>query len=311
VVFMGTPEFAVPVLDCLIQSEYQVVAVYTQPDRPAGRRQGLVSSVVKEAALVYGLQILQPTSLKQPEEKERLADLHPDVIIVAAFGQLLPQSILDIPPFGCLNIHFSLLPKHRGPAPVAAAILAGDKVSGVSIMLMDKGFDTGPILAQEQTSILPQDTTESLSNKLAHVGAQLLIKTLPLWLEGHLTPQPQIETEATYSKTITKEDGEIDWHLSAVELWQRLRAFQPWPGCYTRWQGKLIKIIKAIPLPEVQGGKPGQVVVIRQPQGTLVGVQTAEGVLQLLQVQLEGKRAMSAEEFIRGQRSFTDALLPS
>ncbi len=307
---MGTPEFAVPVLDCLVQSEHQVVAVYTQPDRPAGRGGGLVFSAVKKAALAHGLQVLQPPSLKQPEELKRLADLHPEVSIVAAFGQLLPQSVLDIPPFGCLNIHPSLLPKHRGPSPVAAAILAGDEVTGVSIMLMDQGFDTGPVLAQEQTPISTEDTAESLADKLARVGAQLLMQTLPLWLEGRSTPQPQVEAEATYSEIITKNDGEMDWHLSAVELWRRVRAFQPWPGCYTRWQGRLIKIVKVAPLPG-EGSEPGQVVVIKQPQGALVGVQTAEGVLQLLQVQLEGKRVMSAEEFIRGQRGFIEALLPS
>jgi len=307
IIFMGTPEFALPALDYLISSEHEVVAVYTQSDKPAGRWRGLTPSVVKKAALAYGLPILQPHSLKQPEEKERLANLRPQAIVVASFGQLLPPSILDIPPFGCLNIHPSLLPRHRGPSPIAAAILAGDETTGVSIMLMDKGMDTGPLLAQQEIPILPQDTTGSLTAKLAQVGGQFLMQTLPLWLDHKLTPQPQDNEKATYSKLINKEAGQIDWHQSAIELWRRIRAFQPQPGCHTIWQGRLMKIIEAVPLPG--GGEPGRVIAIKEPKG--VGVQTGEGVLGLLQMQLEGKRAMTIEEFVRGQRGFVGSLLPS
>ena len=306
---MGTAEFAVPSLDFLAHSEHQVVAVYTQPDKPAGRGRGLAFSAVKKAALAHGLPVLQPTSLRHPEEIDRLTSLHPEVIIVAAFGQIIPQSVLDIPKFGCLNVHPSLLPRHRGPSPIAAAILAGDEFTGVSIMLMDKGVDTGPILAQEQIPLLPQYTTGSLTEKLALLSAELLMQTLPLWVDNRLTPQPQVDEEATYSKLITKEIGEIDWHLSSVELWHRVRAFQPWPGCYTRWQGKLIRIIESFPLLEKEG-EPGLVVAIKQPDHTAIGVQTGRGVLQILKVQLEGKRVISIEEFVRGQRGFIGAILP-
>ena len=305
---MGTPEFALPALDRLVSGEHEVLAVYTQPDKPAGRGRSLLSSAVKKAALDYGLPVWQPPSLRPPEEIERLANLRPEMIVVAAFGLLLPQSILDIPPLGCLNIHPSLLPRHRGPSPVAAAILAGDEITGVSIMLLDKGMDTGPLLAQQQVPVSPEDTTGSLTAKLAQLGGQLLMQTLPLWLEGKLTPQPQDSEKATYSKLITKEEGKIDWQRPAIELWRKVRAFQPWPGCYTTWQGKLLKIMETIPLPG--GGEPGRVIAIEETQGAPVGVQAGEGVLGLLQVQLEGKRAMSAEEFVRGQRGFIGALLP-
>jgi len=308
VVFMGTPEFALPALARLVSGGQEVLAVYTQPDKPAGRGRSLVSSAVKRAALDRGLPVWQPPSLRPPEEIERLANLHPEVIVVAAFGLLLPQSILDIPPLGCVNIHPSLLPRHRGPSPVAAAILAGDEITGVSIMLLDKGMDTGPLLAQQQVPVSPEDTTGSLTAKLAQLGGQLLMQTLPLWLEGKLTPQPQDEAKASYSKLITKEEGKIDWHRPAIELWRKVRAFQPWPGCYTTWQGRLLKIMETIPLPG--GGEPGRVIAIEETEGAPVGVQAGEGVLGLLQLQLEGKRAMSAEEFVRGQRGFIGASLP-
>jgi methionyl-tRNA formyltransferase len=305
---MGTPEFALPILERLVSGGHEVLAVYTQPDKPAGRGRSLVSSAVKKAALDYGLPVWQPLSLRPPEEMERLANLRPEVIVVAAFGLLLPQSILDIPPLGCVNIHPSLLPRHRGPSPVAAAILAGDEITGVSIMLLDKGMDTGPLLAQQQVPVSPEDTTGSLAARLAQIGGQLLMQTLPLWLEGKLTPQPQDEAKATYSKLVTKEEGKMDWQRPAIELWRKVRAFQPWPGCYTTWQGRLLKIMETIPLPG--GGEPGRVIAIKETQGAPVGVQAGEGVLGLLQLQLEGKRAMSAEEFVRGQRGFIGALLP-
>jgi methionyl-tRNA formyltransferase len=305
---MGTPEFALPALDRLVSGGHEVLAVYTQPDKPAGRGRGLVSSAVKKAALDYGSPVWQPPSLQPPEERERLASLRPEVIIVAAFGLLLPQNILDIPPLGCLNIHPSLLPRHRGPSPVAAAILAGDEITGVSIMLLDKGMDTGPLLAQQVVTISPQDTTGSLTAKLAQLGGQLLMQTLPLWLEGKLTPQPQDNEKATYSRLITKEEGELDWQRPAIELWRKVRAFQPWPGCYTTWQGRRLKIMEVTPLSG--GGEPGRVIAIKEAQGASVGVQAGEGVLGLLQLQLEGKRVMSAEEFVRGQRGFIGALLP-
>ncbi len=307
---MGTPEFAVPSLERLILNQYQVAAVYTQPDKPAGRGRSLVSSPVKRAALNWKLPVLQPVSLKKAEVVAQLADFHPDVIVVAAFGQLLPQSVLDIPAYGCINIHPSLLPKFRGASPVTAAILAGSEFTGVSIMLMDKGLDTGPVLARAQIPISAQDTTGSLAAKLSVIAAQLLLEVLTGWLRGELTPQPQNEAEASYYGTITKEEGEIDWHLSAVEIGRRVRAFQPWPGCYTRWQGKQLKILGAMPLPGESAAEAGQVVALNK-KGLVFGISTGEGILGILEVQLEGKRAMLATEFLRGQRQFIGAVLPS
>ncbi len=312
VIFMGTPEFAIPPLEHLILNQYQVVAVYTQPDKPAGRGRFLVSPPLKRAALAWKLPVVQPVSLKGDEVVAQLAEFHPDVIVVAAFGQILPQSVLDISGCGCINIHPSLLPRFRGAAPVAAAILAGDEFTGVSIMLMDRGLDTGPILARVQIPISVQDTTGSLTAKLSLIAAQLLLEVLPRWSRGELTPQPQNEAEATYSGPISKEEGEVDWRLPAVGIWRRVRALQPWPGCYTRWQGRQLKIIEAVLLPAGRALEVGQVVALTSATESKAafGVSTGEGILGILKVQLEGKRAMSATEFLRGQRQFTGAILP-
>jgi len=307
---MGTPEFAVPSLEHLILNHYQVVAVYTQPDKPAGRGRSLVSPPLKRAALTWKLPVVQPVSLKRPEVVAQLAGFHPDVIVVAAFGQILPQSVLDIPSYGCINIHPSLLPRFRGVSPVAAAILAGDEFTGVSIMLMDRGLDTGPILARAQISISAQDTTGSLTAKLSLIAAQLLLEVLPCWIRGELTPQPQNETEAAYSGALSKGEGEIDWHLPAVDIWRRVRAFHPWPGCYTRWQGRQLKIIEAGPLPGERTLNVGRVIALTPAAEAAFGVSTGDGTLGVCQVQLEGKRAMSAAEFLRGQRQFIGAILP-
>jgi len=312
VIFMGTPEFATPSLEHLILNQYQVVAVYTQPDKPAGRGRSLVSSPLKRAALAWKLPVVQPVSLKRAEVVAQLAELHPDVIVVAAFGQILPQSVLDIPSYGCINIHPSLLPRFRGASPVASAILAGDEFTGVSLMLMDRGLDTGPILARAQIPISAQDTTGLLTAKLSLTAAQLLLEVLPRWSRGELTPQPQSEAEATYSGPISKEEGEVDWRLPAVGIWRRVRALQPWPGCYTRWQGRQLKVIEAVPLPAERTLELGQVVALTSATESKAafGVSTGEGILGVLKVQLEGKRAMSAAEFLRGQRQFIGAILP-
>ena len=310
IVFMGTPEFGVPALEQLLKSEHQIVAVYTQPERPAGRGRTSTPSAVKIAASAHSLAVFQPPSLKAAHEVERLVELKPDVIVVAAFGQLLSQQVLDIPPFGCLNVHPSLLPRHRGASPIPAAILAGDEETGVSIMLMDAGLDTGPILVQRAIPIEPEDTAESLGAKLAQLGAGLLGQTLSQWLDHCLTPRPQDEGNATYSGSISKGEGDMEWHLSAIELWRRVRAFYPWPGCYTRWRGKQLKLLQAIPLSGGQGLEPGRVISLLPEQGTVFGVATGSGILGLCRVQLEGRRAMTAEEFLRGQRGFIGELLP-
>ncbi len=312
VIFMGTPEFAVHCLEQLILNQYRIIAVYTKPDKPAGRGRALVLSPVKRAALTRKLPVVQPVSLKETGVVAQLAEFHPDVIVVAAFGQILPPSVLDIPSYRCINIHASLLPRLRGASPVAAAILAGDEFTGISIMLMERGLDTGPVLARAQIPISPQDTTGSLTAKLSLIAAQLLLEVLPRWFRGELTPQPQNEAEATYCDSISKEKGEIAWHLSAVDIGRRVRAFYPWPGCYTRWQGKQLKIIEAVPLSEETSLEVGRVVALTPVRkGAVFGVYTGEGILGVLRVQLEGKQAMSAAEFLRGQRQFIGALLPS
>ena len=310
IVFMGTPEFAVPPLEQLILNQYQVVAVYTRPDRPAGRGRSLIPAPVKQMAIEQKLTVAQPDSLKKAEVVAQLAGFHPDVIVVAAFGQILPQSVLDIPRYGCLNIHPSLLPRFRGASPVAAAILAGDEFTGVSLMLMDSGLDTGPVLSQESISISPQDTTGSLTAKLSLVAAHLLPDVLAHWVGGEISPQPQNEAEVIYSNPITKEAGKIDWQLSAVDIWRRVRAFQPWPGGYTRWQGKRLGIIEAVPLPGKAALAIGQVVALSREEAAF-GINTGNGILGVTRIQLEGKRAMSAAEFARGQRDFIGAILPS
>jgi methionyl-tRNA formyltransferase len=306
IIFMGTPGFAVPVLQALLASDYRVVAVCTQPDRRGGRKRQLLPLPVKVMAVNNRIPLMQPKTLRAPEAVEELARFHPDLIVVAAFGLILPRAVLALPPSGCLNVHPSLLPHHRGPSPVASAILGGDEVSGVSIMVMDEGMDTGAVLARQEVPISPEDTAGSLTARLAQRGAALLVDTLPRWLEGRIKPQPQDESQASYSRLLTSEDGELDWHLPAVELWRRVRAYNPWPGCYTRWQGRRLKVHQAVPLGDVKQGKIGEVVALPS-QG--VGVVTPQGVLELRLVQMEGKQEMPVAEFVRGQRSFIGSVL--
>ena len=272
-----------------------------------------MSSPVKRAALAWGLPVVQPPSLKGAGVVEQLTRFTPDVIVVAAFGQILPQSVLAMPRLGCLNIHPSLLPRFRGASPVASAILAGDDFTGVSLMVMDEGLDTGPILARAQIPISAQDTTGSLTTKLSWLGARLLGEVLIHWTRGELTPRPQDESEATYCGPITKEEGEIDWRLPAIDIWRRVRAFHPWPGCYTRWRGRRLKIVEAVPLPEERTFEVGQVVALTSvPEGSKAGfgIGTGDGFLGVSRVQLEGKQVLSAAEFLRGQREFMGVVLP-
>ena len=304
-IFMGTPDFAVPVLKALI-GRYEIVGVVTQPDRRAKRGRKLEASPVKVAALAHDLPVLQPPSLRRPDAVAELRALAPEVIVVAAFGQILPAEVLAIPPKGCLNVHASLLPRCRGAAPVAAAILAGEEETGVTIMLMDEGLDTGPVLSQATCSISPQDTRESLRAKLAQLGADLMMDTLPRWLAGAIEPQPQDHDQATYCGIIAKEDGLIDWSQSAVEICRSCRAYCSWPGIYTYWRGKLLKVLSAESLPRWSGEEePGRVMALDEG----LAVATGEGALLLDEVQLAGKKALSAEVFARGQRDFVGSVL--
>jgi len=284
-----------------------VLAVYTQPDKPVGRRRQVVFSPVKKLALERGITVIQPKTLKSSEVVAKLTTFQPELIIVAAFAAILPLEVLSLPKFTCLNVHPSLLPRHRGPSPVANAILCGDELTGVTIMLMDAGLDTGPILAQKKVEISFMDTTGSLSSKLADAGAELLLETLPKWLGGELRPQAQDESQATYSRLITSKDAEVDWHLPAIELWRRVRAYSPWPSCYTWCQGKRLRILEAIPYGDLGRGELGEVIALAEPQG--VGVVSGQGILGLRQVQLEGRRQMSVDDFIRGKRDFIGCVL--
>jgi methionyl-tRNA formyltransferase len=284
--------------------------VYTQPDRPSGRGRAVIASPVKEAALKYGLTVVQPENFRSQESISQLANYKPDIIVVCAYGQILTQAVLDVPPHQCLNVHFSLLPRHRGASPVASAILSGDEFTGVSIQLVRRKLDTGPLLASAALPVLAADNTGTLTEKLSIVGAHLVQEALIGWLRGEITPREQDEAGANYFAQIKKEDGEIDWSKPAVETWRRIRAFNPWPGCYTTWNGKQLKINEAIIIAGGGSADAGKVVNIDGHQDS-AGIITGGGILRVLELQLEGKRAMKTAEFLRGQRSFIGSKLPS
>lgn len=306
-VFMGTPEFAVPLLDALTRTEHHIVGVYTRPDQPAGRGKQLQMSPIKQLALARGLPLFQPSTLRAPDAIAPLRALAPDLIIVAAYGLILPRDVLTIPRRGCVNAHASLLPRHRGAAPIAAAILAGDAETGVTLMQMDEGLDTGPMLAQRALAIADDDTTGTLTPKLANLAADLMIETLPRLLAGDIAPQPQDDARATMFKQIKKEEGLIDWTRPAIELARRVRAFNPWPSAFTFWNGTLLKILRAHASPHHVAAEVGRVVQI----GKEIAVVCGSGALILREVQLAGKRAMSSAEFVRGQPKFVESILKS
>jgi len=307
IVFMGTPDFAVPTLEVLADT-HRVVGVVTQPDRKSGRGRQLKPSPVKRVALERGLPLFQPQTLRTPDPLACLADWEPEVIVVAAFGQILLQDVLDIPPHGCLNVHASLLPRWRGAAPVAAAILAGDESTGVTIMRMDAGLDTGPILAQREKPIRSDDTRATLWKRLSRLGATLLLEMLPAYLAGDLPPRPQPEERVTYAEQLRKEDGLLDWSRPAVELDCQMRAFTPWPSVFTFWRERRLKVLWATPLPDWRGdAPPGAVVALADG----VAVAAGKGALRLERVQLAGKRAMDIEVFLQGQRDLVGSRLDS
>lgn len=312
-VFMGSPQFAVPILEALAR-DHTILAVFTQPDKPAGRGQQLTAAPVKQWAAAHGIPAHQPQSFrKEPQAIDMLRELKPEVIAVAAYGLILPQAVLDVPPFGCLNVHGSILPRHRGAAPITSAILAGDAETGITIMKMDAGLDTGPMLSVARETIRSDDTTASLSERLAHLGAQLMIDTLPKYLRGEIVPQPQPAEGATYSPKIDKADAQIDWRQPATEIERMVRAYIPWPGTQTLWNGQLVKIRKAGCDPigalrgmQEAGSKIGEVVKLSDGS---IGVVTGEGVLVLQEIQLAGRKALQAEDFVRGQPKFIGAVL--
>ena len=304
IVFMGTPEFAVPILETLVK-HYSVVAVYTRTDKPAGRGKQIVESPVKAFARMHNLRLEQPRTLRNGSEHNLLRAYEPDLLVAAAYGMILPQAVLEIPRFGCINTHASLLPRWRGASPIPYAILSGDRETGITLMQIDPGLDTGPVLASRAIPIAPDDTTGSLTEKLATVGASLLLETLPAYLDGKITPTPQDNAKATMTRLVAKEDGHIKWDRSAVYIEQMVRAYQPWPGAYTTYNGELLKIVRAAVLPHDAPGIPGTVLQI----GKDIGVATGKDILLLRQVQLAGKREHSAGEFARGQRDFVGSHL--
>jgi len=308
VIFMGTPDFAVPTLQALLTApDVEVVGVVTQPDRPAGRGKTIQQSPVKQTALAAGVPIIQPEKLRQPGTFEQLQAWNPDLIVVAAFGQILRQNVLDLPRFGCVNVHASLLPRWRGAAPIQAAIRAGDRQTGITIMKMDAGLDTGPMLSQRAISIDPKDTGQTLHDKLAALGGPLLIETLPPYLRGEITPRPQDETHQTYAPMLKKEDGLIDWSQSAESIDRQVRAFDPWPGTHTQWDGQPLKVLAgSLASDQSDNAQPGTVV---QLSDGAVAITTGSGVYCLDRVQLPGRPATPIGAFVNGHAMFVGSRL--
>lgn len=305
VVFMGTPDFAVPSLEALLAlgavdgTPFRVMAVYTQPDRPAGRGNRLAPPPVKEAAIAVGLRVEQPERMRRPEPFATLVAMAPDLIVVAAYAQILSQRVLDLPRFGCLNVHASLLPRYRGAAPIQAALMAGDAESGVCIMGMEAGLDTGPVLDCYREPIRVDDTAESLAERLAVGGASLLVRTVSAWVRGEIVPVAQDEALATMTRPLRKEDGRVAWQAPAAAIGRQVRAMHPWPGAWTLAGDALLKILEVACVP---GGAEGQAAgtLLPDPQGGDPVVVTGAGLLALVRVQPAGKRAMSGAEWLRG-----------
>ena len=305
---MGTPEFAVPSLEALISTQ-EVTGVVTQPDRPAGRGRQRQSPPIKDVAETHGIPVYQPKSLVSKESAAPLREWAPDLIVVAAFGQILRPHVLELPPKGCLNVHASLLPRWRGAAPIQHAILAGDEKSGISLMQMDEGMDTGPIFVQQEISIAADETAATLHDRLSILGADLLSRHLNDILTGRLRPFPQDDTSSTYAPMIKKETGLIDWQQPAKQIDRHIRAMTPWPSAFTTWSGNMLKILTAEPVEETNlpPVTPGQVVIF---EGEAV-ILAEKGRLRLKHIQLSGKRSTTAKDFINGRPDFIGAHLPS
>lgn len=297
IVFMGSPDFAVPTLEAL-HSHHEVAGVVTQPDQLAGRGQVLRPPAIKAAASRLGLPVTQPKNLKDEKALAQLRDWAPELIVVAAFGQILKPEVLDLPPHGCLNVHASLLPRWRGAAPIQAAILHGDMETGITIMKMDAGLDTGPILSQRAIPISDEDTAGNLFDKLAALGAGLLIETIPGYLAGRLVPVPQDEAKATYAPMLKKAEGRMDFRQSAEDLARKVRAYNPWPGAYTEFGGQPLKVHRAHAA--AGSSEPGKRLVL----DNLPAVATPDGLLVLDEVQPAGKQAMPGADFLRGARNW-------
>ncbi|MCR5742567.1 MAG: methionyl-tRNA formyltransferase [Lachnospiraceae bacterium] len=303
IIYMGTPDFAVNTLQTLIDSRHEVIAVFTQPDKPKGRSGQLQMPPVKELAVKYGIPVYQPVKIREQEYVELIQGMGADVAVVAAFGQILPKSILDAPKYGCINVHASLLPKYRGASPIQQSILDGEKETGVTIMKMDVGMDTGDIILQEAFALDQTETGGELFDKLSVMGGPMVLKVLDSFEDGSVTFTKQDESRATHVKMITKENGHIDWNQSAVKIERMVRGYNPWPAAYTYVGSKMFKIWEA-KLAETQGLGAGEFIV---DDGSMV-VGTGDGALRLISVQLEGKKRMNIADFLRGYRFETNKL---
>lgn len=298
VIFMGTPDFATETLEEIVKAGHEVVGVVTQPDKPKGRGKTMMPTPVKETALKYNLPVYQPKKVREPEFVELLRSLKPDVMVVAAFGQIITKEILEMPKYGCINVHASLLPAYRGAAPIQWAVINGDKESGVTIMQMDEGIDTGDMIEKAVVPIAEDETGGSLFDKLSHTGAKLCVKVLKDLEEGTAVGEKQPEESTTpYAKMIDKKMGEVDWKKSAKEIEQLIRGLNPWPSAYTKVHGKTLKLWKAKVLLETSQMKPGQIVKVTKDS---LAVQTGQGMLEIQELQLEGKKRMDTSSFLRG-----------
>ncbi|AIQ52351.1 methionyl-tRNA formyltransferase [Paenibacillus sp. FSL R7-0331] len=300
IVFMGTPAFAVPSLKMLVEEGYEVVAVVTQPDRPQGRKKTLMPTPVKEAALALGLPVLQPERLRRPEAVAELAGYAPDLIVTAAYGQILPKSVLDLPPNGCVNVHGSLLPKYRGGAPIQRCIINGEKVTGVTLMYMAEGLDTGDMISRVEVPIGDEDTAGDLFDKLSTAGRDLLKSEMPRLAEGRVDAVKQDDNEATYAPNLSRDDERIDWTAGSLDIFNRIRGLVPFSGAFTLWNGETFKVwaaVKPEAAKQAASKAPGTVLAVNE-RG--VEVSTGDGSLLLTSVQPAGKKAMSAADFSRG-----------
>ena len=309
IIFMGTPDFAVAALDALCAAGQNVILAVTQPDRQKGRGRKVIQTPVSVCAQKWGVPVFQPARIREPEAVEKIRSLQPDLIVVAAFGQILPQELLDIPRLGCVNIHASLLPGLRGAAPIQWAVINGDAESGVTLMQMNAGLDTGDILFQEKVAIGPQETGESQYEKLAELGGQMIVRYLPAIESGDINPVPQDDERSSYAPMLRKEMGEIDWTMPAAQIERRLRGMLPWPGAYTKLDGHVLKVWKAeVAEPEQDAGPvlPGTVLYTDKSR---ICVRTGDGVLALLEVQAEGKKRMGTDAFLRGTKIPAGTLL--
>lgn len=304
IVFMGTPDFAVPVLRVLLDEGYELLAVVTQPDRPKGRKRILTPPPVKVEALQRGIPVLQPTKLREAESVQQIVELKPDLIVTAAYGQILPKAILALPQHGCINVHASLLPKYRGGAPIHYAVMNGEKLTGVTIMYMAEGLDTGDMISKVEVPITDKDTTGTMFHKLSEAGAQLLKRTLPDLLAGQIQAVPQNHQEATYAANISRADERIEWTRQAVQIFDQVRGLNPFPGAFTTWNGEVLKVWACVN-PELISSNTDGLSRVKPGTVTLVSdagmeVMTGKGPLFITQIQPAGKKAMEVEQFLRG-----------